>query len=73
MKSILAWSRKAFVFSGATAEAKNGELERVRTVIVDGRVVMKDRQFLTVDMERLRRKMNERYTVILDRFDKAIA
>lgn len=45
----------------------------VRTVVVDGRVVMKDRQFLTVDMERMRRKMNERYPVLLDRFDKAIA
>lgn len=45
----------------------------VRTVVVDGRVVMKDRQFLTVDMERLRRKMDVRYPVLLDRFDKAIA
>lgn len=45
----------------------------VRTVVIDGRVVMKDRQFLTVDMERLRRRMDERYTVILERFDKAIA
>ncbi|MGB6942327.1 MAG: amidohydrolase family protein [Bryobacteraceae bacterium] len=45
----------------------------VRTVVVDGRVVMKDRQFLTVDMERMRSRMNERYSVILERFDKAIA
>jgi len=45
----------------------------VRTVVVDGRVVMKDRQFPALDMERLRRRMNERYTVLLDRFDKAIA
>ncbi|MBV9770095.1 MAG: amidohydrolase family protein [Bryobacterales bacterium] len=45
----------------------------VRTVVIDGRVVMKDRQFLTVDMERLRQRMNERYPILLDRFDKAIA
>ena len=45
----------------------------VRTVVVDGRVVMKDRQFPALDMERLRLRMNERYTVLLDRFDKAIA
>ncbi|MFH1573760.1 MAG: amidohydrolase family protein [Acidobacteriota bacterium] len=45
----------------------------VRTVIVDGRVVMKDRQFLTVDMRRVRERMEKRYPQIMDRFDKAIA
>jgi 5-methylthioadenosine/S-adenosylhomocysteine deaminase len=45
----------------------------VRTVIVDGRVVMKDRQFLTIDMKKFREQMDKRYPVILERFDKAIA
>lgn len=45
----------------------------VRTVIVDGRVIMKDREFLTVDMEPARRRMRDRYKVIMDRFDAAIA
>ncbi len=45
----------------------------VRTVIVDGRVVMKDRRFPTLDLEKMRRRMNDRYKVIMERFDKAIA
>jgi 5-methylthioadenosine/S-adenosylhomocysteine deaminase len=45
----------------------------VRTVIIDGRVVMKDRQFLTVDLGRLRPRMEQRYPILMDQFDKAIA
>jgi len=45
----------------------------VRTVVVDGSVVMKDREFLTIDMEPMRRRMAKQYKVILDRYDKAIA
>ncbi len=45
----------------------------VRTVVIDGRVVMKDREFLTVDMEPMRRRMAKQYKVILDRYDQAIS
>jgi 5-methylthioadenosine/S-adenosylhomocysteine deaminase len=45
----------------------------VRTVVIDGRVVMKDREFLTIDMEPMRRRMAKQYTVILDRYDQAIS
>ena len=45
----------------------------VRTVIIDGRIVMKDRQFLTVDLAKLRPQMEQRYPILMERFDKAIA
>jgi 5-methylthioadenosine/S-adenosylhomocysteine deaminase len=45
----------------------------VRTVIVDGRVVMKNREFLTLDMEPMRRRMAKQHKIILDRYDQAIS
>jgi hypothetical protein len=40
---------------------------------VDGRVVMKDREFLTVDVAAMRAKVNTRYPLIISRYEKAIA
>lgn len=45
----------------------------VRTVVVDGRVVMKDREFLTVDVEAMRARVRERHPGIVQRYEKAIA
>jgi 5-methylthioadenosine/S-adenosylhomocysteine deaminase len=45
----------------------------IRSVVVDGRVVMKNREFLTVDMESIRARVRERYPTIVQRYEKAIA
>lgn len=45
----------------------------VKTVIVDGRVVMKDREILTVDVDRLRSHLARRRPQIMERFHAAIA
>ncbi|MGD0798465.1 MAG: amidohydrolase family protein [Acidobacteriaceae bacterium] len=44
----------------------------VRSTIVDGRVVMKDREFLTVDIEKMKANVKERYPIIISRYEKAI-
>lgn len=44
----------------------------VRTVVVDGKTVMKDREILTIDMEQLRHRLARRLPQIMDRFDNAI-
>jgi 5-methylthioadenosine/S-adenosylhomocysteine deaminase len=53
--------------------AQNVVGQNVRTVVVDGRVVMKDREFLTVDVASMRAKVNARYPLIISRYEKAIA
>lgn len=45
----------------------------VRTVVIDGRVVMKDRELLTVDHGAMQAKVAQGYRRIMDRFDRAIA
>jgi 5-methylthioadenosine/S-adenosylhomocysteine deaminase len=44
----------------------------VRTVIVDGRVVMKEREMLTVDMDKLRHRFATDRARIMARFDAAV-
>ena len=44
----------------------------MRTVIVDGRVVMKDREFVTIDLEHMRHYVDQRYTSIMQRYDLAL-
>src|SRR5580658_5802007 len=45
----------------------------IRTVVVDGRVVMRDREFLTVDVKQMRARVRQRYPTIIERYEKAIA
>jgi len=45
----------------------------VQTVVIDGRVVMKDRQLLTVDLAPMREMVRNQYAQMMGRFDKAIA
>jgi 5-methylthioadenosine/S-adenosylhomocysteine deaminase len=45
----------------------------VRTVIIDGRVVMKDRVLLTVDLAAMKERLGRQYATLMERFAKAIA
>lgn len=45
----------------------------VRTVIVDGNIVMKDREVLTVDVEEIRHRLRKRRPEIMERFAAAVA
>jgi 5-methylthioadenosine/S-adenosylhomocysteine deaminase len=44
----------------------------VQTVIIDGRVVLKDRQLLSVDLGPMRARVNQQYGSIMDRFDRVL-
>jgi 5-methylthioadenosine/S-adenosylhomocysteine deaminase len=61
------------VYDPVIALAEHAVGRDVRTVIIDGRVVMKDREFTTIDLEPMRAKVSDRYRHIMDRFDQAIA
>jgi len=45
----------------------------VRTVIIDGRVVMRDRVLLTVDLASMKERVARQYSTLVDRFEKAIS
>jgi 5-methylthioadenosine/S-adenosylhomocysteine deaminase len=45
----------------------------VRTVVVDGKVVMKNREILTVDVEEIKARLAVRRPIIMERFEKLIA
>jgi 5-methylthioadenosine/S-adenosylhomocysteine deaminase len=45
----------------------------VRTVVIDGNVVMKDRELLTVDREEIDRRLAERLPKLMERFDAMTA
>jgi 5-methylthioadenosine/S-adenosylhomocysteine deaminase len=44
----------------------------VRTVIIDGRVVMRDRVLLTVDLAAMKQRVAAQYSTLMERFEKAI-
>jgi len=52
--------------------AQNCNGRDVRTVIVDGRVVMKDRVFVTMDLDQMRHYVEKRYASIMQRYDIAL-
>ncbi len=52
--------------------AQNCVGHHVRSTIVDGKVVMKEREFLTVDIEKMRADVKQRYPRMIDRYEKAI-
>ena len=45
----------------------------VRTVIVNGKVVMKERVILTVDVEEQRARLASRRPIIMERFENLVA
>ena len=45
----------------------------VATVVIDGKVVMKDRELLTVDREEIDRRLAERLPKLMERFDAMTA
>ncbi len=52
------------------AESTSGR--DIRHVIIDGRIVMKDRQLLTVNLGPMRERIGGQYRTIMDRFHSAI-
>jgi len=44
----------------------------VRTVVIDGRVVLKDGELLTLDLGPMRERVGRQYQTLMSRFDRAI-
>jgi 5-methylthioadenosine/S-adenosylhomocysteine deaminase len=44
----------------------------VQTVVIDGRVVLRDRELTTVDLEPMRHHLRSQYRRIMERYDQAI-
>ena len=44
----------------------------VQTVIIDGSIVMKDRQLVTVDLGPMRKRVHKQYGSIMERFDRVV-
>jgi 5-methylthioadenosine/S-adenosylhomocysteine deaminase len=45
----------------------------IRSVVVDGKLVMKDRKILTVDVDEIRARLAARRPIIMERFEKLVA
>ena len=52
------------------AESTSGR--DVRHVVIDGRIVMRDRRILTIDLDAKREQTIKRYRLIMERFERAI-
>lgn len=61
------------VYDPAFTLARGVSGRDVRTVIVDGQVVMKDRELLLVDEAEVRARINERWPRIMERFEALVA
>jgi 5-methylthioadenosine/S-adenosylhomocysteine deaminase len=61
------------VYDPVITAAEHAVGRDVQTVMIDGRIVMKDRKLLTVDLGPMRERMKKQYSKIMERFDKAIA
>jgi 5-methylthioadenosine/S-adenosylhomocysteine deaminase len=57
------------VIDPLTTIAENSNGRDVRTVIVDGRVIMKDRQFMSLDVEPMKLHVQKQYESIMQRYD----
>jgi 5-methylthioadenosine/S-adenosylhomocysteine deaminase len=60
-------------YDAITTLAESTTGPHVRTVIVDGKVVMKDRVLLTIDFDSMKETMRARHAVLMDRFNRAIS